>query len=248
MQLYFIRHAQSENNLLWSQTRSPAGRKADPLLTAVGHQQAQHLAQFLAQSTPGNNRNGPDFHNHKGFGLTHLYCSLMVRTIQTGTYVAQACQLPLVALSNLHEVNGIYLEDETTGERKGLPGPNRAEFLAEFPHLILPDEVGDAGWWNRPPEPREETMNRAQAVWGYLVDKHGGTEDRVGIISHAGFYQRFITAVINLPPQYLHRDSPRRTVFNINNVAVTRITQKDDYTALAYQNRVDFLPPELVTP
>jgi 2,3-bisphosphoglycerate-dependent phosphoglycerate mutase len=248
MELYFIRHAQSENNLLWTETGSAVGRKADPSITDTGHQQAQHLAQFLAQPVENTDRTGSDFQNRQGMGLTHLYCSLMVRTMQTGIYIARACQLPLVALPDLHEVSGLYLEDEATGERMSVPGPTRTEFLAQFPDLILPDEVGEAGWWSRPPEPRDETMIRAQAVLAYLREKHGGTEDRVAIISHGGFYQRFMTAVLDLPPEHLHLDSTHRYRFAINNVAITRIILGDDFTGLAYQNRVDFLPPELVTP
>ena len=247
MELYFIRHAQSENNLLWAETGSAVGRKADPLLTAVGHQQAQRLAQFVARPLQSSDKNGADYHNHLGIGLTHLYCSLMVRTIQTGMYVAQACQLPLTALPDLHEVTGLYLEDETTGERKGVPGPNRAEFLEQFPDLILPEEIGEAGWWSRPPEPRDETMVRAQTVWATLREKHGGTDDRVAIISHGGFYQRFMTAVYKLPPTHLSQDSAHRYRFAINNVGITRLVLGDEFTGIAYQNRVDFLPAELVT-
>jgi 2,3-bisphosphoglycerate-dependent phosphoglycerate mutase len=36
MQLYLIRHAQSTNNVLWSETGGGEGRVADPELTAVG--------------------------------------------------------------------------------------------------------------------------------------------------------------------------------------------------------------------
>jgi 2,3-bisphosphoglycerate-dependent phosphoglycerate mutase len=248
MELYFIRHAQSENNLLWTETGGAVGRKADPLLTAVGHQQAQYLAQFLAQPVEGTDSNGIDYQNRQGLGLTHLYCSLMVRTMQTGMYIAEACQLPLTALPDLHEVSGLYLEDEATGERQGVPGPNRAEFLDQFPDLILPEEIGEAGWWSRPPEPRDETMIRAQAVLASLWETHGDTEDRVAIVSHGGFYQRFMTAVLNLPPEHLAPDSTHRYRFAINNAAITRIFLGDDFTGLAYQNRVDFLPPELVTP
>lgn len=248
MHLYFIRHAQSENNLLWLETGSAEGRKADPSLTAVGQQQAQHLANFLSRPTQLVDDPRANLHNQYGFGLTHLYCSLMIRTIQTGVVAAQACQLPLVALSNLHETLGLYLDDEATGEPIGQPGPNRTEFLAQFPDLTLPDEVGDAGWWNRPMEPRDETMKRAQAVLAFLLEKHGDTDDRVALISHGAFYQRFMTAVFDLPPQHLNLDSPHRYRFTINNAAITRFTFTEGATTLTYQNRVDFLPPELITP
>ena len=49
MQFYFIRHGQSENNALWERGGPQSERRADPELTELGHKQAQHLAQFLAQ-------------------------------------------------------------------------------------------------------------------------------------------------------------------------------------------------------
>ena len=49
MQLYFIRHGQSENNLLWDQTRSDTGRVGDPELTSNGQLQANLVAQYLAK-------------------------------------------------------------------------------------------------------------------------------------------------------------------------------------------------------
>ena len=47
MQLYFIRHGQSENNARWMSTGSHRWRSEDPGLTEVGQQQAEILAQFL---------------------------------------------------------------------------------------------------------------------------------------------------------------------------------------------------------
>jgi len=102
MQLYFIRHGQSENNALWMSTGSYKGRGEDPGLTAVGRQQAEILAQFLrrADSTL---RQPFDFQNVAGFGTTHLYSSLMVRAVATGTIIADALDLPLAAWEDLHE-------------------------------------------------------------------------------------------------------------------------------------------------
>jgi 2,3-bisphosphoglycerate-dependent phosphoglycerate mutase len=79
MQLYYIRHAQSENNALWEATGSDEGRSSDPELTEIGKQQITCLAQFLKTGDPvlGNRR--MDAQNLAGFGLTHLYCSLMVQ-------------------------------------------------------------------------------------------------------------------------------------------------------------------------
>ena len=122
MQLYFIRHAQSENNALWMRTRSGEGRLADPALTRAGWRQARLLAKFLAQNHAAARTTGWDSQNRGGFGLTHLYCSLMRRAAATGSEIAQALDLPLIGWADIHERGGIYLKDEDSGEMVGLPG------------------------------------------------------------------------------------------------------------------------------
>jgi 2,3-bisphosphoglycerate-dependent phosphoglycerate mutase len=100
MQFYFIRHGQSENNALWKRTGSSKGRSEDPGLTEVGQQQAEFVAQFLRRANPldlQSGGSGGDIQNVAGFGITHLYSSLMVRSVATGTAIAKALDLPLVA-------------------------------------------------------------------------------------------------------------------------------------------------------
>ena len=50
----------------------------------------------------------------------------MVRSVATGTVLAQALKLPLGAWEDIHEVGGIHARNEETGEHPGLPGKNRA--------------------------------------------------------------------------------------------------------------------------
>ena len=111
MQLYFIRHGQSENNALWDLTGNGDGRSEDPGLTDAGRQQAVMLASFLSQSSPGRSIGHWDPHNISGFDFTHIYTSLMVRAVETGLTVARALGLDLVANVDLHEGGGIYLND-----------------------------------------------------------------------------------------------------------------------------------------
>ena len=112
MQFYFIRHGQSANNALWDRGGPTGERSPDPELTELGHKQAQHLARFLAQAgVPREEgpesaaRGAPvrrdsatsrDVQNVTGVRLTHLYCSPMIRCIETGTYLSRATGLPLV--------------------------------------------------------------------------------------------------------------------------------------------------------
>jgi 2,3-bisphosphoglycerate-dependent phosphoglycerate mutase len=152
-----------------------------------------------------------------------------------------------MGLTKPHEVGGLYWYDEESGEAMGQTGPNRAHFEEHYPALLLPEEVGETGWWNERIEHRDAVIERAEEVLASLLEKHKGTDDRVGLVSHGGFYQRFMTAVFHLDAQHLHETSPHRYRFAINNCAITRFEFGEDFTGLVYQNRVDFLLPSLIT-
>lgn len=242
MQLYFIRHAQSQNNALYVETNSYEGRTEDPDLTSAGYEQARLLARHLSRGSPGRSRTVPDWNpqNVGGFDITHLYCSLMVRAVATGTIVAQALDLPLVAWEDLHEVGGIAHLNVETGERTGLPGRNRAYFETCYPDLTLPESLGDDGWWNRPYEVREQRPIRAQRFLNELLKRHGGTGDRVAVMSHGAFHSYLMHAILALPPE-------PPVWFYMENTAITRIDFSDEGIAVVYANSTNHLPRELVT-
>ena len=147
MQLYFIRHAQSANNRLYEETGSWNGRDSDPELTELGHLQAQRLAEHVACANAETPRR--DYVNRGKFGFTHLYSSLMVRALATASPLSAALNLPLVVWEDLHEVGGIFVIDEETGEHIGQPGKSRSELTARFPHAQLPETLAEDGWWKR---------------------------------------------------------------------------------------------------
>ncbi len=248
MELYLIRHCQSENNALWQRTGSANGRKQDPVLTDLGHLQGQQLGKFLAQPY----LQKPDspqakINNHNGYCFTHLYCSLMRRSIQTATYIAEALNMPLVALDNAHERGGIYLHNPETGVNEGLPGFNRAYFEAEYPHLILPDSLGEEGWWERPYEDRDTARQRAVNFLEGLLATHGQNDDKVAVVIHGGFYQSILHALSGATDSTSNLSAERRLWFKYNNGAISRIDFFDDHVVVAYQNRIDFMPTELLS-
>jgi len=240
MQFYFVRHGQSANNWLWDQTGSNKGRAVDAGLTEAGRQQAALVAQGLSRQEPSFLANGHDPHNRAGFGLTHLYCSLMSRAVATGHAMAEALDLPLVAWPDAHEEGGVYEENEETGQRIGQPGLGRSYLLAHYPRLVLPDGVTDAGWYNRPFEERDQRPARAQRFLRELLERHGKTEERVAVVSHGGFYNHLLAVVLGL-------EARGQWWFLLNNTAITRIDFTPDETRLVYQNRVEHLPRELIT-
>jgi len=254
MQLYLIRHAQSANNDLYIRTGSSDGRSADPALTELGHLQARLLADYLVTSSSESIESksiGEEFinrHNRRGFDLTHLYCSLMTRAIQTGSTIASATGLPITGWMEIHERGGIHHVDEITGEDTGLPGPNRRWFEAEFPHLNLPDSLGEAGWWDRPPETVEEAHTRATIVWTQLLERHGNSDDRVALVSHLGFFQSLLTVMFTTE-RVLTAGAfgISHMQFGMSNASISRFDIAGGSFAIRYLNRVHHLPDELIT-
>jgi 2,3-bisphosphoglycerate-dependent phosphoglycerate mutase len=236
MEFYFIRHGQSSNNLLFDTTGSSMGRCEDPELTEIGREQAQIVARFLRAGNPALIRK---LSSPPGFGITHLYTSLMVRAVATATTIAHELGLPLKVWEDLHETGGIYLDDEITDTRVGQPGKNRAYFEKYYPDLQLPDTLGAEGWWNRPFEERAERPARAERLLRELLARHGDTDDRVAVISHGGLYNYLLRAIFKAGCEHCW--------FSLHNVAITRLDFDADGINLVYMNRVDFIPPDLVT-
>jgi 2,3-bisphosphoglycerate-dependent phosphoglycerate mutase len=240
MQFYFVRHAQSENNVLWDRTGADRGRKEDPQLTSLGRRQAKALAQFLRSGNPWGGYE-TDHRRPDGFRLTHLYTSLMKRAVATAAEISQELGLAPMAWAEFHENGGIYLQDPQTSQLNGLPGGTRRFFEHKYPELQLPDWLDERGWWqSQPYEPEEARWRRANTVLETLIARHGDTQDRVAVVSHGGFYNTLLKCLMDLPPR-------EGLWFTMNNAAITRIDFIEGSVAIVYQNRVDYLPVEIVS-
>lgn len=241
MELYLIRHAQSENNHLWDQTQSHHGRSDDPGITKVGKQQSVILAEFLRHTGSAGSAKAHDVQNVKGFFLTHLYTSLMIRAVNTASIAADHLGHPIVGLEDVYEEGGIYIENPETGEKVGRPGKNRAYFQKHYPGLEIPSWLDKNGWWHcRPFEIEEMRLPRARRVLEFVRTKHGNSQDRIAIFTHGGFYNKMMMAILGLSEQ-------NNLWFSINNTAITRIDISMGEVAVIYQNRLDHLPRDLVT-
>lgn len=240
MHLYYIRHGQSTNNALWAQSGSSDGRSEDPELTELGEQQATLLAGFLGRDAARAEVPTDNPKDVGGFDITHLYCSPMIRAVSTAMYIAQALNLQPKVWKEAHEVGGIFLHDPGSGEPVGLPGRTRTYFRERYPELILSDDLGPDGWWDRPFEAREERRGRAERVLAQLMERHGGTDDRIALVSHGGFYNYLMGAILGLPQQ----DGP---FFVMDNAAITHLQFEEERTLVVYTNRTGFLPDDLIT-
>lgn len=242
MQLYLIRHGQSTNNALWDASHSEVGRVVDPALTALGRQQAIAAGAYLAASNGPSGNSERDPQNHTGFGLTHLYCSFMDRAINTGLEISRAVGLPLVAWTEAHEGGGLYAVDATSGAVVGVPGGNREYFATRYPELALPDELGAAGWYIGGHEDADGLRARIAFFRQQLAERHAGTSDRVGLVTHGDFYHHLLAAILNIPPA-----DGSNGWFYLNNLGISRLDFRAQGLRVMYLNRADYLPASLVT-
>ncbi len=241
MQLYLIRHAQSTNNAI----NESKGRTHDPPLTDLGKRQAELVARHLASTTPPDERVFAAFsengHSKQEFGITRLYCSPMLRTLQTAQPIGAALGLVPEVWVDIHEHGGIFLEYADERGIVGFPGLTRREIAEQFGHYVLPEAVTDQGWWNpaHGMESEEASMERAVKVAAALREQ-AGTQERIAIVTHGTFANHLIKAIFDQLPG-------RRLFYHHYNTAISRIDLHDDWLGLVYLNRIDHLPPELVS-
>jgi broad specificity phosphatase PhoE len=100
--------------------------------------------------------------------------------------------------------------------------------------------MADGGWWNRPYEAEEGRPERARRVLAQLIDEHGATEHNVAVITHGGFYNHFIGALLNLVPPY-------PLTYLTNNTSISRLSLGPKSRYVVYHNRCEHLPAEMIT-
>jgi len=253
LKLYLIRHGESANNLALSSTGGPANyapvsRVPDPELTETGHKQARLLADHLVDPQgdplqhPWLARKG----GHQGFGLTHVYCSLMVRSILTAQYIARVCGLPLMADANVFERHGIY-EETADGTKTGLPGSDRNYLSERFPDLELPHTLGHGGWYDRSSETDESFLERAKIVALDFVRRHVDSDDSVAMVIHGDLIDQLINELTGAGRHPDNYDNHWTANWAFHNTSVTRIDFVFGSRAVVYTNRLQHLPPDLVT-
>ena len=229
MELYLIRHGQSANNLRRQAMTEHAGgspastapRMADPPLTDLGKQQARLAGESLRDE-----------------GITTLYCSPMLRTLQTAQIIGEALDLSPHVFLGLHEWDGVW-EPRADGDSVQLPGLSRNEMSAQFPGFVLPDDLTDRGWWFHDWEGDQAMLDLAHrnalSFIAHLEKDHGASEQRVAAISHGGSGSSLVGALFGVPQNVLYAR------FTHDNTGVSRISITPEHRQLRYLNRIDHL-------
>lgn len=214
-------------------------RTADPGLTHVGTAQAMAVAAHLKH---GQDRTGArDGLVGEGcYGICRLYCSPMLRALQTAQPMGEALGLAPEVWVDVHEGGGVWLDRQDGHGRQGHGGLTHSEMETQFPGLRIPDGVTDAGWWNGSFEPREQLVARAASVADVIRDMMPNATERIAMVSHGTF--------LNLLVQHLvfgsHVPGCR---FSSHNTAISRLDFEGDRLMVRYLNRVDHLTDDLIT-
>ena len=234
MILYLIRHGQSTNNLLAEQLKEREDevywssytkeRVAEPALTAMGEEQASLLGTYMGD-----------------VAISRLYCSPMLRTMQTIQPVADALGASPSVWLDLHEHGGIFLRPDASAEAVGFPGLSRAEMSAKFPGYRL-DGVGENGWWQGAEEDRAACHARAVRVAEALhkMAKESEEDEGIAAVSHGTFMDSLLKALLGrLPGNEIY--------FNHHNTGITRVdflssmSDSGMFVIVRYTNRTDHL-------
>ena len=182
MQLYLIRHAQSQNNALPESERLP-----DPGLTDLGREQASLLAKRLPT-----------------WQLTRLITSPFLRTLETTERIRTHLAIMPEVRVQLHEQGGCY-GGHLPNDRIGQPGMTREEIKVRFPEFVVePNELDGQGWWKRQPyESWQQAKTRAGKLLRRTCEEFGHTNECIAYVMHADIklllIEHFHTETLEMP-------------------------------------------------
>ena len=221
MQLYLIRHAESENN-----AKPIYERVEDPSLTAVGRMQATHLGDWV-----------------RTLKFDVLITSPVLRALQTTRHIFDRTGRHVHVWDNVFEEGGIY-RGHGPDATEGGPGLSRSKVIehvtGDSDSCTLDPSIGDHGWWGRHRESSEEAVARATVVAGRLAATFGRESCSVVAVIHADFKRKMLGELIG--------DEVDPRLFGpLRNTGITKLDLERGRWQLDWFNSVSHLPAKLIT-
>ncbi|MEM7125333.1 MAG: histidine phosphatase family protein [Chloroflexota bacterium] len=252
MIVYIIRHAQSQNNVVATMAKDHAEFVAnyvtDPSITKLGFEQADLVAEHLKSETDIDRlADTPESKLWGGYNITHLYCSPMLRTMQTALPIGWALALQPEIWVDIHENNGLYRYNSADPEDiSSYSGLTRSQMIERFPGYKLVDQITEEGWWFGGREEFSLCMGRALRVsdtlrkWAAKQHQEGRAET-IALVSHGTFIDCLLKALTyRLPDTSVH--------YHNYNTAINRVDfHEDGKVTLRYINRTQHLPPGTIS-
>jgi broad specificity phosphatase PhoE len=171
IQLIFVRHGESVANTL----REFSNRGWQHPLTETGRQQAEILALRLARC-----------------GVTRIYTSPLMRTVQTAEILSAALGVPFEIDEALREYD--------VGESEGSSDPTAWGLYHEV------DRAWQRGEWDRR-MPGGESFNEIRARFIPFIDgllaQFSSSDEVIVLVGHGGLYRTMLPQVlVNITPQF----------------------------------------------
>ena len=236
MQLYLIRHAESENN-----ARPAFQRVEDPALTARGRLQAEHLGQWI-----------------KTLSIDTLITSPFLRTLQTTRLVVDAAPQPVHIWHDVYERGGCFVGHLPDDQRGGLglgrqkimeqilgepreAAESETEIVDAVDQCLIDESIDQAGWWaGKQRESEEEALQRARLVTDRMIDTFGATGQVVVAIIHADFKRLLLG-------EMLRTALDTSLLGPMRNTGISKIDFDGHAWRLDWLNSVTHLPHRLIT-
>ena len=166
----------------------------------------------------------------------------MSRAVLTAVPIADALDLDVQGHPDLFEVGGpLDWSGQDDVPRRAHRGAGRAALRELTPRLVLPDDAQPDGWWDGPVEADTDAPERARRVVDSVLERHGGTDEVVGLVTHGHFSQFLIRALLGIPSMTGWVDILNTSVSRFSNVDVP------GRTSATWINRVAHLTPDAVT-
>ncbi len=222
MQLYLIRHAESENN-----ARPPHLRVEDPAITAIGRLQCECLASWI-----------------KTLSIDHLITSPFLRTLQTTRYVTDINPTDVQIWHDVFERGGCFRGHGPDATEGGI-GLGRTDVIrhvvAEPNRCVVDPTIDESGWWGgKARETDQEAETRAIKVVKRFAATFGSSGQTVVAIIHADFKRALMAEMLG--------GTADPTIFGaLRNTGITKLDFDGDRWMIDWFNSVSHLPAELVT-
>ncbi|MBN2311605.1 MAG: histidine phosphatase family protein [Candidatus Hydrogenedentes bacterium] len=220
MDVYLIRHGQSEGNL------AQPGAPHDPPLTGIGHAQAARVAEWLSERP-----------------IVAVYASPMTRALETGSPLAAKLRLPVQVWPCLAETARMQWNDPGNDSRHAAKcGLTAAEVNARFPGAVFePGVAADRAWWEEQAgEGRVGAYARAAAAWAALERHHPAPDEAIAVITHGAFGSVLMSTALGAPPTDYNR-------YSQHNCGISLIRRAEGEIRARFVNAFGHLPVDLRT-
>ena len=213
LNVYFVRHAESQNNALHKTVKNKAEymrlRSSDPKLSKIGEKQAEALKFKMAREVQNGSK-------------VSMWVSPLHRTLLTAQPTAKALNIKPIVDTELFELYGCF--QQVNGLQVPFPGKTREEISIEFPYYDTRSVRADGWYATKDFETHEECVVRASRLVRRLrkeVRRLQTTEDdthdehNIIIVSHGNFLSEVLKSILG---------TSNDVGYSCGNASVTKLT------------------------